>query len=67
MGVAGGLCVRHVAVSDGSHGHHRPPERIGDRLEQRGFRARLGEVHSAREQNDTCNTATGRSQYLMSP
>ena len=29
--------VRHVAVSDCRHGNHRPPERIGDRLEQRAL------------------------------
>lgn len=46
--------IRHVAVSDGCHGDHCPPERVWDGLEEGVLGTGFGEVDGAREQHDTC-------------
>lgn len=42
----------HVTVSHSGHGHHRPPESIGDTGEVRLSFFRLRKVHCARKQYD---------------
>lgn len=51
--------IRHVAVTDGRHGDHCPPESVWDRLEEGILRAGLGEVDGAREEHDTCKEERG--------
>ena len=42
----------HVAVADRRHGHHGPPERIGNAMKVRLGVVGLGEVNGAREEHD---------------
>lgn len=53
------IIIRHVAVADGRHGDHRPPERVWDGLEEGVLGARLREVDGAREEHDTCKEEEG--------
>ena len=43
----------HVAVAHRRHGHHGPPERVGDARELGRGLVRLGEVHRAGEEDDS--------------
>ena len=46
----------HVAVADGRHSDHGPPERVWDGFEKGFLGAGLGKINCAREQYYSCGT-----------
>ena len=44
---------RHIAISDGGHGDHGPPEPIRNGLEVWACRPSFSKIYGTREQNDT--------------
>ena len=58
--------VPHVAVADGGHRDHGPPEGAGDGLEEGLLVPGLEEIHEAREEDHAWNTQKERPERAVS-